>query len=197
MMSFTVSELIELCRQYYPTGRTLDDHLHETSSQWQRFHAKWHEALADQHQWLEFRRRVAAAFPTSLVGDATAYTHDGGYRCCIYAVEPRDKADGVSQEVVGCVSLLAPVYFIYCTQHRYRGGRRESPADTVFLEEMPVKLGPTVSRLADLIESALGCQSLPPHVARTLIPDLCLDHIEPGHASLFKALFTLEPNVLP
>lgn len=194
---FTVSELVELCRQYYPKGRTLEDHPHAASAQWQRFHAKWHESMAERRRWLEFRRAVAAAFPANLVGDATAYTRDGGYRCCVYTVPPRDKADGVSLEVVGCVSLLAPVYFIYGTQHRYRSGRRENPAAKVFLEELPEALLPSASVLARLMESVLGCQPLPIPLAMTRVPDLCLDHIDPSRSTLFRALFTLEPAVLP
>lgn len=197
MTSLTVPELVDLCRQYYPTGHTLDDHQHGTSPQWHRFHAKWREALANPQGWIEFRRKVVAAFPSSLVGDATAYIHDGGYRCCVYAVRPQDRGEGISQEVVGCASLFAPVYFIYATEHHYRGGRRESPAATVFLEELPVALKPVASRLADLIESELGRQSLPPSVVTTQIPGLCLDHMTPGRATLFRALFTLEPAVLP
>ncbi|MFE8603334.1 hypothetical protein [Archangium violaceum] len=197
MTRFTVSELMEVCRQYYPAGRTLDDHEHAASPEWHRFHARWHEAMADRSRWLTLRGALEEAFPGISVGDATAYTHDGGYRCCVYSIEPQDKADGVSWEVVGCVSLLAPLYFVYGTQHRYRAGRRESPAVALFLESLPEALTSSASKVTRAIESVFGYQPLPVQWVSVPIPGLCLDHFEPGRATLFRALFTLEPALLP
>jgi hypothetical protein len=197
MTSFTASELVELCRQYYPMGRTLDDHEHGASPEWQRFHSMWQQAMADRSRWLTLRSALTEAFPTLWVGDATAYTHDGGYRCCVRVIEPQDKADGISQEVVGCVSLLAPLYFVYGTQHRYRGGKRGNPADAVFLDALPEALISSASTVAQAIESVFGCQAFPVQLASVPIPDLCLDHFEPGQATLLRALFTLEPAFLP
>lgn len=197
MTSFSETDLVELCRRYYPAGRTLDDHAHGASPEWHRFHAKWHEALADRSRWLLLRGTLEQAFPANSVGDATAYTHDGGYRCCVHAIEPPDKADGISQEVVGCVSLLAPLYFVYGTQHRYRGGKREEPAAIVFLDALPESLMPHAAKVARTIESVFGYQPFPARLASVRIPDLCLDHFEPGRGTLFRALFTLEPASLP
>jgi len=197
MTSFTAAGLMELCRQYYPAGRTLDDHEHGASPEWHRFHSKWHEAMADRSRWLTLRSALEEAFPGASVGDATAYTHDGGYRCCVHAIGPRDRGDGVSLEVVGCVSLLAPLYFVYGTQHRYRGGRRDNPAADVFLEALPEALTSSASKVARVIESVFGYQPLPVQLASVPIPGLCLDHFEPGRATLFRALFTLEPALLP
>lgn len=194
MTFLSASELMEVCRQYYPAGRTLDDHEHGASPEWQRFHSRWHEAMADRSRWLTLRSALEEAFPSVSVGDATAYTHDGGYRCCVYAIEPRD---GVSLEVVGCVSVLAPLYFVYGTQHRYRGGKRENPASAIFLDSLPEALSPPTSKVARAIESVFGYQALPVQLASVPIPGLCLDHFEPGRATLFRALFTLEPALLP
>ncbi|AKJ08335.1 hypothetical protein ATI61_1255 [Archangium gephyra] len=197
MKPFTVSELMEVCRQYYPAGRTLDDHEHGASPEWHRFHSRWHEAMADRSRWLTLRGALEDAFPGNVVGDATAYTHDGGYRCSVQAIEPGDKADGVSLEVVGCVSLLAPLYFVYGTQHRYRGGRRENPAAAFFLEALPETLTSSASKVARAIESVFGYQPLPVQWASVPVAGVCLDHFEPAEATLFRALFTLEPALLP
>jgi hypothetical protein len=153
--------------------------------------------MADRSRWLTLRSALAEAFPGTSVGDATAYTHDGGYRCCVYAIEPRDSVDGVSLEVVGCVSLLAPLYFVYGTQHRYRGGKRDHPAAAIFLESLPEALTSSASKVARTIESVFGYQPLPVQLAAVPIPGLCLEHFEPGRATLFRALFTLEPALLP
>lgn len=192
----TLEELIDVVRRYYPVGRTPYDHNHEASPEWHRFMDLWHGFIDDRSRWLALDDLLTREFSGITVGDATAYTHDGGCRCCVYAIEPESTEEGISKEVLGCVSLLAPVYYVYGTQDRIL--KRKRIEVTVFLDTLPEELAPYAAKVARGIETVFtGYTPFPKEWLHVPLPDLCADGIYFGKWTLFNLLFTLQPDNFP
>ena len=96
--------------------------------------------------------------------------------------------------VVGCKSILAPVYTIYGVEYGREDTGRRSPK--VVFAPLPERMQPIAEVIAQQLESLYGVSLLPREVADTPVP-LYIEPMEPPHTTLFHALFTSEPESLP
>jgi hypothetical protein len=96
--------------------------------------------------------------------------------------------------VVGCVSILAPVYAIYGLQLGYRGKQRID--ERIFLEELPPEMQAPAELVARKLEATFGLTALPRELARTPVP-VIVEPKEPPHTTLFDALFISRPESVP
>jgi hypothetical protein len=96
--------------------------------------------------------------------------------------------------VVGCVSILAPVYTVYGVRYEYSRGKRLR--DEVFFEPLPAEMRGPAGVIARGIEATFGVSVLPRELAGTPVP-LFVDPREPPDTTLFHALFISQPASVP
>jgi hypothetical protein len=188
--------LIALVRNYYRADRDFDirreNNRLENSPEWARFQTRWEQEFEKMDQWDAFVDDVGAAFPRFMVSNITS-TCDASFRCAVYsrAVNEPPPSRWV---VVGCVSILAPVYAVYGVQFRIQDKRRIT--DQLFLEALPPEMQAPAEVIASKLEATFGVTALPHELARTPIP-LIVEFKEPPHSTLFDALFISQPDSVP
>ena len=101
---------------------------------------------------------------------------------------------GTEWVVVGCVSVLAPVYTVYGVESEYRGKKRIR--DTVFYEPLPTGMRAAADVMSHRIRETFDVQALPRALAETRIP-LIVDPVMPPDTTLFHALFISKPERVP
>jgi hypothetical protein len=160
----------------------------------------WKQELKKMEQWRMLMRDLRASLPHLKIGHATA-TCDACFRC--FAYPPDREPVGTNQEgeplsrrwaVVGCMSILAPVYTVHGVQYDYRG--KERIAEKALFEPLPPEMQAPAEIVARKIEAMFGVEALPLEIAETRIP-LIVEQQEPPHTTLFHALFTSWPERVP
>lgn len=188
--SLSAEELIEVVRQYY--GSTNNFHFTpEISPAADRRQTLWTRWIAHMEPWLAFREEIGSKLPGHVIGE-TYSSHDGGPRCIIY---PPDDTQTPSSDwtVVGCLSLLAPVYFVYGLE---RDRRIKAQRYTVSFEPPPPHMSLSAQLIAQTIERSFGVSAVTRAVADTPV-HLFVGSLEPPKTTLFHALFTDEPETIP
>ncbi|MFL5358193.1 hypothetical protein [Archangium sp.] len=188
-MPFTAEELTSIARKYWRPDKDFNFRL-ENSPEVERFQALWGKELEKMDQWRAFLRELGGALPGFTLGNATA-TCDACFRCSVYLKSENQPRHWV---VVGCVSILAPVYTVYGVQYDYRDGKRIG--DKVFLGPLPPEMQAPASVVARSIEATFGIEALSRELAETPVP-LIVEPKEPPNTTLFHALFISQPERVP
>ncbi len=191
-MNLSTEQLISIARTYW---RPDQDYLlrQEKSPEDRRRDARWAEELKRIDRWHAFLREVRQALPSFTIGDGTA-TPDVCFRCVVYPFRGRPPPP-YSWIVVGCVSILAPLYIVYSVRYGHVGNRtRLNPR--VDFEPFPPEMEPVADVIARKIEETFGVSKLPRDIAETPVP-LFVKWVEPPETTLFHALFTNEPDNVP
>lgn len=197
-MSISAEYLLSVARNYWRSDHEFDGKL-ERSPELERFQGLWEEKLEKIDEWWVLHDELRAALPHLNIGDATA-TVDACFRCLVYAEQqlvsenPEDEPRSRCWAVVGCVSILAPVYTTYGVQYDYKG--REWIAREVFFEPLPPEMRAPAEVVARKLEKLFGVEALPRELAETPIP-LIVEPREPPDTTLFHALFTSRPESVP
>jgi hypothetical protein len=190
-MALMVEQLLSIARNYWPSD--LESSLRpEKSPEVARLHDLWSQQLKNMGQWAEFVRALNEALPDFTVGNITA-TFDACLRCGAYPKTNRAPAPS-GWVVVGCVSILAPVYIIYGMQYEYSGAKRFG--EEVFFEPLPARMRAAADTIARKLEATFGARALPRELAETTVP-LFVDSRKPPHTTLFHALFSSQPESVP
>lgn len=190
-MSISKEELIAIVQNYYDSSNAFL-FTTELSPEAKRHYELWKQWTANMHPWKEFKAELRSALPNYQIGE-TYPSADGGPRCLVHL--PRESWSPTSNwTVVGCVSLLAPVYFVHGVEWDYIGGRVQNAKAHVG-QPPPSMLLPTrvVTRV---IERVFGFSALPRELAETPV-HLYTGLIEPPQTTLFHTLFTSEPSNIP
>lgn len=163
----------------------------ETSPEANRRQALWTQWIAHMEPWLAFRNEIGSKLPDYVIGE-TYSSHDGGPRCIIY---PPDDSRTPSSDwtVVGCLSLLAPVYFVYGLA---RDRRTKARRYKVSFEPPPPHMSLPAQIIARTLETSFRVSAVPRTVADTPV-HLFVGNLEPPKTTLFHALFTDEPETIP
>jgi hypothetical protein len=191
-MALTTEQLLSIARNYWPGD--MDTYLRPETSV---FHARFEE-LSDREfkridEWRAFVRALRGELTSDLkVCDITA-PGDGCFRCAAYFHEVRTPPN-IEWVVVGCVSMLAPVYTIYGVQSEYRGKKRIR--DTVFYEPLPLDMQAIADVMARGIRVTFGVEALPREIAETRVP-LFVFPVVPPDTTLFHAFFISRPERVP
>jgi hypothetical protein len=190
-MPLSAEELLAIARNYWRPDKELGSSL-ETSPEAQRLQALWEQELKRIDQWFAFLEDLERELPGFSIGDATA-TCDASFRCAAYP-ETNPSSPRFRWAVVGCVSILAPVYTVYGVRYDYRGPERVGAK--LFFELLPSELRVAADRIGGRIEATFGASALPWTVAQRSI-SLFVDPLEPPDTTLFHALFTAQPASVP
>jgi hypothetical protein len=190
-MTPSPEELLAIARSYWRSDHAYD-HVPEHSPESSRLHARWEQELEKLDRWRAFLHGLRQELPGFTLGDATA-TADACFRCAAYADSgcPRPTFRFV---VVGCISILAPLYTLYGVRYEFIGRARHNPQ--VSFEPLPPEMRPTAEVIARGLEAKFRVRALPPESTRTPVP-LIVDWMEPPNTTLFHALFTSRPDSLP
>jgi hypothetical protein len=192
-MSFPPSteDLVRIVRNYYNSSSDFL-FMSEPSPEENRRQVLWMQWMENMEPWTAFRARLRAELPNYKTGEACS-SADGGPRCVVYP--PRKSwFPQANWEVVGCVSLLAPVYFVYGVEYDYIDGRTQN---------YKASFGPPPSNMvlptqvvARVIEEIFGFSALSREQAETPVP-LYAGLLEPPETTLFHTLFTSAPGSVP
>jgi hypothetical protein len=186
----SAAALVQLLRQYYPTGLWVDEPGYKESEQIQRLQRLLEEAREDTSTWKGFVQRAREEFPHATLLDSTQLFYDPCYRLRLSLPLPKEGEDA-RDELVCLVSLLAPAYVIY-SSHALKTG--ESPEAWTRYPPLPPEFQPGEARLATLIESTFGATRLPTDVLFTPVPEMDPwgGNVGLGKAHLIDLLFTEE-----
>ncbi|WP_147332849.1 hypothetical protein [Archangium gephyra] len=194
-MPISAEELLSVVRKYWRSDHGFDGKL-ESSPELMRFQALWKQEFEKLEQWRVLMRELRAVLPQFEIGHATA-TSTSCFRCTVFTnrqpVEashedgPRERRWGV----VGCLSILAPVYTVYGLQYDYTG--QDVIAAKVFFDPLPPEMQALAEVVGRKIEAMFGAEALPRELAETRIP-LIVEFLEPPATTLFHALFSTDPE---
>jgi hypothetical protein len=189
-LSLSAEDLINVVRNYYDTTSNFHFTL-ETSRETKRRQAMWTQWIAHMEPWLAFRGELGSKLPEHVIGE-TYSSHDGGPRCIIY---PPDNLHPPASDwtIVGCLSLLAPVYFVYGLKRDRRINARRYK---VSFEPPPPYMNLPAQIIARTLETSFRVSAVPRAVADTPV-HLFVGNLAPPKTTLFHALFTDEPETIP
>ncbi|HZI04995.1 MAG TPA: hypothetical protein VEZ71_13280 [Archangium sp.] len=190
-MNLTTEQLLTIAREYWRPDRY--QHLtQQPSPEDDKREARWEEALQKVDRWHAFLNDLSQALPGFTIGDGTA-TPDACFRCVAYPVKgrPLPPFDWV---VVGCISILAPIYMVYGIEFE-RAGKERLGAKVSF-EPLPPQMRQPTDVFARKIEETFGVGALPREVAEIPVP-LVVEWKEPPETRLFHALFSNQPESVP
>ncbi len=187
----SAESLLALVRNYYRADKDFDFRP-ENSPEAELFLTRWVQERKKMDQWDAFVDALRAELPGLKVGNFTS-TCDASFRCAVYP-KVQKPPQPVIWCVVGCVSILAPVYAIYGLQLGYRGKQRIE--ERVFLDSLPPEMQAPAEVVARKLERTFAVTALPRELARTPVP-LIVEPKEPPHTTLFDALFISRPESVP
>lgn len=184
-------DLFDIARNYYDSNSRFL-YTPKTSPATKRLHALWTQWLENMEPWNAFLDELESELPSLIIGD-TFSTSDGGPRCLIYP-QKESRSPASNWVVVGCVSLLAPVYIVYGVEcDAADGGLRKEQAS---FAQPPPHMALPAQVVARRIETTFGFSAVSREIAETPVP-LFVGGREPSEATLFHALFTSDPSIIP
>ncbi len=186
-MSLSSEELLAIARKYWRADKTYDG-----SPEHRRLIDLWDQELKNPGQWWALLDELKKELPGFIIGNATA-TPDACFRCAAYSPVD-DQSSALRFVIVGCVSILAPVYTVYGVEYLRIDNKRHNPR--AFFEPLPVEMRKPADVVSRRIEATYRVSALPRDIVDIHIP-LYVEPVEPPNTTLFHALFTGEPESLP
>jgi hypothetical protein len=193
-MTTSVDGLLAVARRYW---RADDDYYvrGEKSPEAERFEARWKEVMPRMDEWRAMLAELRRDLPGFSIGQITT-TIDASFRCS--AVPPDEQLRPPHRwVVVGCMSILAPVYTVYGLRYEYRRNQLLKVSnEQLFLDELPAEMRQPAEAMARRMEARFNVSRLPAELAQTPVP-LFVEVKAPPHTTLFHALFSSEPYSVP
>jgi hypothetical protein len=190
-MPLSPEHLLDIARNYWPSDKSY--YLRqERSPEMVRLQELWAQELKKIDRWWDFLNELERVLPDFVIGDATA-AGNTSFGCTAYPPDYR-QMQPLRWVVVGCISILAPVYTIYGVQSEYNGTKQTG--EKILLEPLPPEMQLPAGIIARKIEEAFGVSALPRAIAETPVP-LFVEWNEPPHTTLFHALFASQPARVP
>jgi len=198
MMDLTEASLVKLAKHFYPTGHPVrkDEYdaegmlPHQRTPEYARLLAAWDKAM-DWPEWQTLRQEIKRVLP--VCGDCTQPWGAACRRCCVYIRRPLPNGASHLTIVAASVSVLAPLYFVFCTTDIMVG--KHSEEHRLFLE-VPEEVKPQAATLAGVVERVLGYQAFPLEFAQVWVPGIRVGNGNGEGATLLDALFDDELDSL-
>ena len=192
-MSLSLEQLVAIASNYWPSTRNGDHRLgQDINPEARRLHELWEQEIKRINRWWAFLDELRGELPGFFIGDATA-TPDACFRCVVYPGEERP-LPALHWVVVGCVSIIAPVYAVYGVQ--FEEGEKTRVFRAMDSDSQRPEIKAPAEVIARRVEAEFGFARLPREMAQTLVP-LFVQQKEPPETTLFHALFTNEPENIP
>jgi len=191
-------ELMLIARSFYPPGIFYDAPGYNASLQRRRFWECWRSALENPAGWDECRARIRSRVqPAAAVSNMTMPGHGGGLRMGLYF--PADQAqlryeDAFTETLVlGCVSVLAPLYIIHGVRVEHRRGHSVSP-HTALYGILPDPYCDHARIMSEEIERVFGYAPVSAEDAQSIVQDVSIEPNDIGGSTLMQALFCSDPT---
>ncbi|NOK31856.1 hypothetical protein D7W79_00780 [Corallococcus exercitus] len=185
----STEQLLAIARHYWPASVSDAD---EPGPELTRLFKRFDEALQDLGPWRGFLGQLRTLFPEGSVGDGTGPTRCS-FRCIVYPAKGVPMPP-IPWAVVGCMSVLAPVFTVYGITFEYEGRKRR--AARLHLTPLPGAMQETARVVARELEARFHVTELPREVAATPVP-VIVDWTQPPRTTLFDALFDSDPTNIP
>ena len=196
-MTLSREQLLSIARNYWRPDNDYSVR-QEKSPETMRLEARWEEELEQPERWRGLLRHLRQELPSFTIGDGTA-TPDACFRCVAYPVKGQP-LPAFRWVVVGCVSIVAPIYIVYAVDYgrdsKARYGVEARHDFKLMFEPFPPEMELPANVIARKIEATFGFSKLPRELAETPVP-LFVQWVEPPRTTLFHALFTNEPDNVP
>ena len=186
----STEQLLAIARRYWPASMTAA--LDKANPEFVRRSKRWDEALQYIPQWHGFLAELDSLLPGFTVGDGTVPS-EASFRCVAYPAKGAPMPP-IPWAVVGCMSILAPVFIVYGISFEYQG-RKRSKAQ-LHLAPLPEAMTGTARLIARELEARFDVQELPQEVAAVPVP-VTVQWTQPPQTTLFDALFDSEPTSVP
>ncbi len=187
----STEDLIKIVQKYYDSSNAFHFTL-EPSPEESRREELWSKWIEHREPWSALRASLRSELPNYETGE-TYSSADGGPRCIIYPPKHL-RTPSSNWLVVGCVSLLAPVYFVYGVERDYTEGRPRNIKAS--FEPPPPNMSLPAQVMARTLETSFGLSAVPREVAETPV-HLFAGNLEPPRTTLFHTLFTNAPESIP
>jgi len=191
-MDLSPEALLVIARKYWRADNAYDATL-ENPPEYKRLSALWDEKLRDDlDRWRAFLDALRPELPDFRIRDGTT-SSEGAFRLMAYADSPRQPPP-FRFALVGCVSILAPIYTVYGVRYDFVGSARHHPK--LSFEPLPPEMRAPADVIARKLEATFAVRRLPREVADTPIP-LFVHNLAPPETTLFHAFFDSQPDNLP
>jgi hypothetical protein len=181
---------------FYAAGM-LEGETYREAPETKRFQEAWERALSKQENWKKIVKRINLELPPGMgAGDTTGPGAMAAQRCCVYLRPPEvDRRSRPYNVIVALASVLVPYYHIYQLQ--------------VCVGEKPYVRGPPQprpregleGRVADIvarhIEKEKRYTEFPSEYESIVVPEICVQNLLPGQATLLDALFDDQRDNIP
>ncbi|HYI00791.1 hypothetical protein [Hyalangium sp.] len=177
----SLASLIATAQQFYPLGIGPWDERYTETPEYGRAREAWRHALQNKEPW----QRVLAllrerASPPYRVRELTVpYMHQS-WRVALLR-------EGTPYIAVGCVSVLAPVYFCYGLN-----GLGHDPE--VLLQQQPQEVAEGAATIESIIQEVFRYEPLSVDVALAIVPGVEIERCPPHGATLLAALISNDLN---
>jgi hypothetical protein len=194
MMDLTEAGLVQLARNFYPTGFpvTTDDSSQELppfqrTPEYARWSEAWDRAMI-WPEWKALKEQLRRSFENAFA-DSTQPRVAACRKCCVYIRHPLPHGTRQVTRVAVAASVLAPLYVIYRTTEIVVDAHSPSQ-DRRLSFELSEDVRPHAATLAALVERTLGYQAFPLQFAQVQVPGIRADHTHGDTAvTLLDALF--------
>jgi len=186
--TLSAEQLVEAIRPYYRADRDYEMQ-EDASPEDHRLNHFWHEVHErDGARWDVVIDAIEREHPEYRLGHIT--NSDPCFKVSVYDEMFESAGREVEFVTVGCMSMIAPVYTVYCVRWLSIKGVH------IFSEALYEPLPPRVRRPTEVIARAIEAEfkvtRLPRELAETFIPFNVRDR-DVGETNLFHALFTPDP----
>jgi hypothetical protein len=181
MTSLSLPSLIATAQQFHPQGMGPWDERYTETSEYRRAREAWRHALQHPQPWQRLLTLLRErSGPDYKVREFTVpYMHQA-WRVALVR-------EGTPFIAVGCVSVLAPIFFCYGLK-----GLGQDPE--VLLHQLPSEVAVGATIIASAVQEAFRYEPLPVEIALAIVPGVEIEHCPPGKATLLAALISNDLN---
>ena len=177
---------LEAVYGHYPRNVWSDTPAHAETPETKRLREAQRRAREDRSHLIALMEAIEAEAPGTDVMDLSYLTYDACYVVRANA-DPVTETTTRVREVVACISVIAPVYAIYqaTTEVATSGEQDVTTADTPDAD-----VAPLWGVVARQVERIFGYTRMEPEIGLATIPDVQVQNVPLGEATVYDALFT-------
>lgn len=179
-------QLLRLVHRFYPANLAVDDPLYAEAEETKRLRQAQEQARTDRSRLISLMDAMEAESAVGRVLDMSYLAYDAGYTLRLNA-DPVHEASTRWREIVVCISTIAPVYLLYqaLIEISPSGEQRIS---TMYSPDPD--LVPLWRKTAHQVEQVFGYSLLEADDGLQIVPDIEVQNVPQGKATLYDLLFT-------
>lgn len=184
-MSDLRASLLDTVYRHYPRDLWADDPAYAAAPETKRLREAQERARADRSRLIALMEALEADMPGVKAMDMSYLAYDACYTVHLNADTIDEKTTGW-REVVACISIITPVYFLY--QARIEVAPSGEQRTSIAYSPDP-DVAPLWEVAAREIEQIFGYAPLGTDLGLTSVPDVQVQNVALGEATLYDCLF--------